>query len=93
MQRSTGQDYDTELSDVYFDGAGLIPDECWPPPGDRNSRLASMLARAEAELSGQMPRPDAMLILGDTDTVPVFCLAARRYAVPGYPPSRPGCAP
>src|SRR5580658_3850985 len=79
---ATGQHYDTELSDVFFDGLGLVPDERWPPAGDRNSRLGTMLTRAEEEIAKGTPRPDALLILGDTDTVPVFCLAARRYGVP-----------
>jgi UDP-N-acetylglucosamine 2-epimerase (non-hydrolysing) len=79
---ATGQHYDTELADVFFEGLGLMPDERWPPAGDRNSRLGGLLTRAEEEISRHDPRPDLMLVLGDTDTVPVFCLAARRYGVP-----------
>ena len=79
---ATGPDYDTELTDGLFDDMGLVPDERWAAPEDGNSPLASMLARSEAELGGRIPRPDAMLILGDTDTVPLLCLAARRYGVP-----------
>jgi UDP-N-acetylglucosamine 2-epimerase (non-hydrolysing) len=79
---ATGQHYDSELSDVFFDGLGLVPDVRWPPAGDHNSRLGAMLTRAEEEVANRTPRPDALLILGDTDTVPVFCLAARRYGVP-----------
>ncbi|HEY3810910.1 MAG TPA: UDP-N-acetylglucosamine 2-epimerase (non-hydrolyzing) [Acidimicrobiales bacterium] len=79
---ATGQHYDSELAEVFFEGLGLMPDERWPPAGDRDSRLGGLLTRAEEELSQHHPRPDIVLVLGDTDTVPVFCLAARRYGVP-----------
>ena len=43
-------------------------------------RLGQLVTAAEEEI--ETARPDLVLVLGDTNTVPVFCLAARRHGVP-----------
>ena len=48
--------------------------------GDEAERVGRMLTLAYRELADR--RPDMVLVLGDTYTVPLFCLAARRHRVP-----------
>ncbi|MBV9410901.1 MAG: UDP-N-acetylglucosamine 2-epimerase (non-hydrolyzing) [Acidimicrobiia bacterium] len=80
---ATGQHTDPEMTDAFFEGLGLEPDARWTldshERGD-GDRLAAMTALAHAELATQ--RPDLVLLLGDTHTVPLFCLAARRHHIP-----------
>ena len=79
---ATGQHSDPEMSDAFFDGLGLEPDERWSLGNGINTahRIATMMAFADAEIADS--RPDLVLLLGDTYTVPLFCLAARRHCVP-----------
>ena len=77
---ATGQHHDPELTDAFFDGLGLRPDIRWDLPVADADRLGSILTRAVDEISSS--RPDLVLVLGDTNTVPLFCLAARRATVP-----------
>ena len=76
---ATGQHHDAALTDVFFDGLGLQPHELWDLDGDEAARVGSLLTLAYRELES---RPDLVLLLGDTYTVPIFCLAARRHSVP-----------
>ncbi len=73
---ATGQHYDAALSDVFFDELTVTPDDRWTLEGDDAERLAAMTALAAKEIAEHPPR--IVLLLGDTNTVPVFCLAARR---------------
>jgi UDP-N-acetylglucosamine 2-epimerase (non-hydrolysing) len=73
---ATGQHYDTALSDVFFRDLDLQPDDRWILDGDEPTRLARMTELAAREIAAHPPR--AVLLLGDTNTVPIFCLAARR---------------
>lgn len=77
---ATGQHHDVSMSDVFFEELGLSPDERWQLGGDAARRLGEMTELAERELDSH--RPDLVLALGDTHTVPVFGLAARRARVP-----------
>jgi len=77
---ATGQHYDANLSDHFFDGLGVIPTVRWQLSGTESERVGAMLQRA-IELLQEHP-PDVVLLLGDTNTVPLFCLAARRARVP-----------
>jgi UDP-N-acetylglucosamine 2-epimerase (non-hydrolysing) len=77
---ATGQHYDPNLTDSFFTELGLIPDARWALEGAEAARLGQLVAAAEEEIAAA--RPDLVLILGDTNTVPVFCLAARRHRVP-----------
>ncbi|MBV8980079.1 MAG: UDP-N-acetylglucosamine 2-epimerase (non-hydrolyzing) [Acidimicrobiia bacterium] len=79
---ATGQHADPEMTDAFFDGLGLEPDERWSlgSSTDTAHRIATMMAFADAEIADS--RPDLVLLLGDTYTVPLFCLAARRHRVP-----------
>jgi UDP-N-acetylglucosamine 2-epimerase (non-hydrolysing) len=77
---ATGQHYDAELTDVFYDELGVRPDRVGRPRGTPAQRLGAMLTDA-VELVAAC-RPDLVLVLGDTHTVPCFCLAARGERVP-----------
>ena len=77
---ATGQHYSPSMSDAFFDDLGLRPDERWELEGDESERVGSILGSALRELDRH--RPDVVLLLGDTWTVPLFCMAARRHGVP-----------
>jgi len=77
---ATGQHYDPSLIDVLHERMGLQLDVTWRLEGDPAQRLGTMLTMAMAEV--QESRPAVVLVLGDTYTVPLFCLAARHHGVP-----------
>jgi UDP-N-acetylglucosamine 2-epimerase (non-hydrolysing) len=77
---ATGQHYDPALTDSFFQDLTVVPDVRWNIGGDEAQRVGEILTLAFREIAGQ--RPDAVLVLGDTYTVPLFCLAARRHGVP-----------
>ena len=77
---ATGQHYDHNLTDTFFAEFGVAPDVRWTLEGPEHVRLGQLVAAAEEEI--ETARPDLVLVLGDTNTVPVFCLAARRHRVP-----------
>jgi UDP-N-acetylglucosamine 2-epimerase (non-hydrolysing) len=68
------------MSDAFFDELGLVPDDRWTPEGDDAARVGTMLTLALREMEAH--RPDVVVLLGDTWTVPLFSLAARRHCVP-----------
>ena len=77
---ATGQHDDPRLADRFFEDLGLVPDERWTLPRPEADRGGTLLTRAFEALSR---RPvDAVVLLGDTYTVPLFGLAARRHEVP-----------
>ena len=76
----TGQHTDPRLADDFLADLGLRPDEVWDLPSDEAARVGALLTAAYAELAAHLP--DAVLLLGDTHTVPLFALAARRFGVP-----------
>jgi UDP-N-acetylglucosamine 2-epimerase (non-hydrolysing) len=77
---ATGQHHDREMAGAFFDRFSLRPDDCWELEGDEPHRLATILERACTEI--ETNPPDAVVVLGDTYTVPLLCLAARRSQVP-----------
>ena len=77
---ATGQHFSPSMSDAFFAALGLETEARWAPEGDDAGRVGAMLTLAIRELAEH--RPDVVLALGDTWTVPVFCLAARRHGVP-----------
>ena len=77
---ATGQHYDAALTDAFFDGLGMQPDVRWQLEGNEAQRVGSILEQAITLLDDR--RPDAVVLLGDTNTVPLFCLAARRFSIP-----------
>lgn len=72
---ATGQHYDVEMVDVLDGPLTFDVDVRWELPSDRAERLGALTANAHRELAAT--DPDLVVVLGDTHTVPVFCLAAR----------------
>lgn len=76
---ATGQHFSFSMADAFFEDLGLMPDVRWSPQPDGPTRLGAMLTGAMQELRDN--RPDVVLVLGDTWTVPIFCMAARSEGV------------
>jgi UDP-N-acetylglucosamine 2-epimerase (non-hydrolysing) len=77
---ATGQHYEGSLTDAFYEQLAFRADSRWTLEGDDATRTAEILKLAHREISER--KPDLVLLLGDTYTVPLFCLAARRYRVP-----------
>lgn len=77
---ATGQHYDPALTEVFYEELGIRPDILCHAEGNRAERLGTLFADA-VRVVGER-RPDAVLLLGDTHTVPAYCLASRNQAVP-----------
>jgi UDP-GlcNAc3NAcA epimerase len=78
----TGQHYDEELSQVFFDELKLPrPDHRLDVGGGTNtSQTARMLAALEPMLAGE--RPDMVLVCGDTNSTLAGALAGAQAGVP-----------
>lgn len=78
----TGQHYDAELSQVFFDELELpAPDHLLGIGGGSNtSQTARMLAALEPLIADE--RPDAVLVYGDTNSTLAGALAAVQAGVP-----------
>jgi UDP-N-acetylglucosamine 2-epimerase (non-hydrolysing) len=77
---ATGQHYDPSLTEVFYDELGLRPDISCRAEGTQAERLGTLFAEAVRVTAEQ--RPDAVLLLGDTHTVPAYCLASRNHGIP-----------
>lgn len=77
----TGQNYDYELNQVFFDDLGLrAPDFYLNAVGtDLGETIGNIIAKAYRLLSEQ--KPDALLILGDTNSC-LSAIAAKRLHIP-----------
>lgn len=79
----TGQNWDYELNEVFFSDLGLRkPDSFF---GVETSSLGAVLGGIliEAEKEFRDNRPDALLVLGDTNSA-IAALMARRMKIPVY---------
>lgn len=77
---ATGQHYDASLTDTFFDALGIRPEQRWSLPDGESERVGAILERAYDCVADT--KPDLVLVQGDTYTVPLFCMAARRNHVP-----------
>ena len=79
----TGQNYDYELNQVFFNDLGIRkPDHFMEVDTSSLGKvLGGILAATEAELLSH--RPDAVLILGDTNSA-LSAIIARRMGIPIY---------
>jgi len=78
----TGQHYDPELADLFFDELGIpAPDHALGVgPGTPLRQAASIMTSLEALLSAE--RPDAVLVYGDTTTTLAGALTAAKLDLP-----------
>lgn len=79
----TGQNYDYELNEVFFEDLGLRrPDHFLEADtSSLGAVLGSVLVKIEAVLREE--KPDAMVVLGDTNSC-ISALMARRMKIPVY---------
>jgi UDP-N-acetylglucosamine 2-epimerase (non-hydrolysing) len=77
---ATGQHYDAELTEVFYDQLRFKPDLTLTLSGTDARRFGELMSGAREVVHDV--RPDLVLLLGDTHTVPAFCLAARAYNRP-----------
>lgn len=79
----TGQNYDYELNEIFFEDLGLRrPDHFLEADTSTlGSVLGSILAKTEQVLLAE--KPDAMLVLGDTNSC-ISALMAKRLRIPVY---------
>jgi UDP-N-acetylglucosamine 2-epimerase len=79
----TGQNYDYELNEVFFEDLGLRkPDYFLEADTSSLGRvLGSILAKTEEVLEAE--KPDAFLVLGDTNSC-ISALIAKRMKIPVY---------
>ena len=79
----TGQNYDYELSEVFFNDLGLRkPDYFLNAAGETASETIGKVI-IEADRVIRQERPDALLLLGDTNSC-IAALPARKNKVPVY---------
>ena len=76
----TGQHTDPALSSQLQDLLGLTPDLRFELPDGQPARTGAL--HADAATAVAKFRPDLVLALGDTNTVPAYALAARGAGVP-----------
>lgn len=79
----TGQNYDYELNEVFFENLGLRKPDHFLEADTRSlgAVLGSILTKTETVLAAE--KPDAMLVLGDTNSC-ISALMARRMKIPVY---------
>ena len=77
----TGQNYDYELNQIFFDGLGLRrPDRFLQAAAASAAQtIANVIARCDAALAAD--KPDAVLVLGDTNSS-LAAIAAKRRKIP-----------
>jgi len=76
----TGQHTDPALSSQLQAALGLVPGHRFRLPADPAERAGAL--HADAARAVARYRPDVVLALGDTNTVPAYALAARAAGVP-----------
>jgi UDP-N-acetylglucosamine 2-epimerase (non-hydrolysing) len=79
----TGQNYDCELSEVFFRDLGIRkPDYFLAAAGDNATvTIGSLLLKIDPVLTSE--KPDAMLVLGDTNSC-LAVIAAKRHKIPVF---------
>jgi UDP-N-acetylglucosamine 2-epimerase (non-hydrolysing) len=79
----TGQNYDYELNGIFFKDLGIRRPDYFLRAAGRNAAetIGKVIARADAVMSRE--RPDALLVLGDTNSC-LSVIAAKRRKIPVF---------
>ena len=77
----TGQNYDYELNQIFFDDLGLRKPDCYLDAvgSDLGETIGNIIAKSYKLMAGR--KPDALLILGDTNSC-LSAISAKRLHVP-----------
>ena len=78
----TGQHYDRELSDVFFEELALAPPEHLLGVGSGSHAMQTGQTMARLEPLVEAERPDALLVYGDTNATLAGALVAAKLGVP-----------
>lgn len=79
----TGQNYDPNLNDIFYDDLGLRRPDVWldVAGGDLGETMGNILSKSYALLREK--QPDAVLILGDTNSA-LSAISAKRLKIPVF---------
>ncbi|MBC8422588.1 UDP-N-acetylglucosamine 2-epimerase, partial [bacterium] len=79
----TGQNYDYELNEIFFEELGLTrPSVFLDAAGETAAEtIGNVIAKSDAVLKAE--RPDAVLVLGDTNSA-LSVIAAKRLKIPVF---------
>jgi UDP-N-acetylglucosamine 2-epimerase (non-hydrolysing) len=76
----TGQHYDKQMADVFFDQFGLVPDFFLnTPPGSPNFQMAEIMLRLDKVLRDY--KPDLLMVVGDVNSTLASALCAHKSGV------------
>jgi UDP-N-acetylglucosamine 2-epimerase len=80
---STGQDYDNELDQPFFEDLGLrVPDYCLDAAGeDLGETIGNIISKSYRLMAGV--KPDAMMVLGGTNSC-LTVIGAKRLSIPSF---------
>ena len=78
---ATGQHTDQDMAGQFLTDLGIVVDEAWDLGASTGAQRMGLLT-TNAFDAVERERPDAVLVLGDTITVPIFALAARALGRP-----------
>jgi UDP-N-acetylglucosamine 2-epimerase (non-hydrolysing) len=76
----TGQHYSANMSDVFFEQFGLVPDVFLnTPPGSPNGQMASIMQALEPALAKE--KPNMVLAVGDVNSTLAAALTANKMGI------------
>lgn len=79
----TGQHYDSNMSDVFFNELGMAkPDYLFDLGGSKPQGEQTGIMMAEIEKIAEQEKPDAMLVYGDTNSTLAAALVAAKMNIP-----------
>jgi UDP-N-acetylglucosamine 2-epimerase (non-hydrolysing) len=83
----SGQNWDYELNEIFFEQMGLRkPDTTWPTLGEKKFSAVEATARMMTKVEHELEhfKPDAVLILGDTNSCVAAAYATKRRHTPVF---------
>jgi UDP-N-acetylglucosamine 2-epimerase (non-hydrolysing) len=76
----TGQHYDGNMADIFFEQFGLVPDFFLSiPAGSPNTQMAEIMLRLEKTV--QAYQPDLMAVVGDVNSTLAAAITANKFGI------------